>query len=121
MRRVHIDMVEQNFEDLYIIGAGASAGGLEALTAFLSKFPAKSLPVSIFVVQHLSPTYKSMLAELLSKHSSLPVTEAVNNMKIEPSKVYITPPDCNITLHQGRIILSKLHLYSGPKPSVDLF
>ncbi len=104
---------------LCIIGIGASAGGLEALQDFFSHLP----PIenaSIVVAQHLSPTHKSMLVQLLSRQTSLVVSEAIHGKKLEPNKIYITPPDKDISIINEQIYLSKPSAPFGPKPSVDV-
>ncbi len=102
-----------------VIAVGASAGGLEALQEFLSKIP----PIAdccILIAQHMSPTHKSRLVQLLSKCTSLEVKEAENGEKIESQKVYVTPPDKDILLQRGNILLQQPASQVGPKPSVDL-
>ncbi len=106
---------------LFIIGVGASAGGLEALSDFLSHLPPMIDNIAIVVVQHLSPTYKSMLVQLLSKQTPLQVVEIKNDMAVEAGKVYITPPDSEIGITNGVMHLTKPLMSIGPKPSVDGF
>ncbi|MCU0450702.1 MAG: PAS domain S-box protein [Bernardetiaceae bacterium] len=107
--------------NLFVVGVGASAGGLEALSDFLSHLPQPLGQVAIIVVQHLSPTYKSMLVQLLSKQTILAVEEAKNNLPVVAGKVYITPPDSEISIEGGHLHLSKPLVSIGPKPSVDSF
>ena len=102
-----------------IIAIGASAGGLEALQEFLSHLPALE-NACIIIAQHLSPTHKSMLVQLLSRETNLEVEEASHNTLLAANKVYITPPDKDISISLGRIILSKPLVNVGPKPSVDI-
>ncbi|UJP64492.1 PAS domain S-box protein [Mongoliitalea daihaiensis] len=107
-------------ESLTIIAIGASAGGLEALQDFLSNLPILEKS-AIIVAQHLSPTHKSMLVHLLSKETLLTVEEAKSGLKLVPNKVYITPPDKEITISRElKIILQKPSFPIGPKPSVDV-
>ena len=74
-----------------IIGIGASAGGLEALQQFFSYMPANS-GLSFAVVQHLSPDYKSLMADILGKHTEMTVCQAENKMPVVPDTVYLIPP-----------------------------
>lgn len=104
----------------YIVAIGASAGGLEALQDFLTNFPVELKNISIIIAQHLSPTHKSMLVQLLGKNSKLNVQEAKHHAIIETSQVYIAPPDADITVSNEKIILTKPQNQLGPKPSVDL-
>ncbi|MCS7004314.1 MAG: PAS domain S-box protein [Cytophagales bacterium] len=113
--------MEKNLNEFYIVGVGASAGGLEALQEFISHLP-KELPnAAIIVAQHLSPTYKSMLVQLLGRQTSLEVIEARNGLNIVPGKIYITPPDSEIAVKQNFIQLKKAASGVQPKPSVDAF
>lgn len=106
--------------DLFIIGVGSSAGGLEALQEFLSHLPSQLDNFAIIIAQHLSPTYKSLLDQLLGRETHLQVVKAENNMFLESGKVYITPPDSDITIHNNFIHLTKPKSSIGPKPSVDM-
>ncbi|HEV7350928.1 PAS domain S-box protein [Telluribacter sp.] len=105
---------------LYLIGVGASAGGLEALQDFLFHFPSDLADVAIIIAQHLSPTHKSMLVQLLSKQTKLSVSEAKHNAQIQKDCIYITPPDSEITIVNTKFSLVKPHSPTGPKPSVDI-
>lgn len=104
-----------------MIGVGASAGGLEALQEFLSGFPPVMKGVAIIIAQHLSPTYKSMLVELLGRGTKMPVIEIKNGQILKENCVYITPPDSELSLKNMRFVLNKPKLPLGPKPSIDIF
>ncbi|MCG8098830.1 MAG: chemotaxis protein CheR, partial [Candidatus Thiodiazotropha taylori] len=90
----------------HIVGIGASAGGLEAIEAFFKVMPPDS-GVSFVVIQHLSPDHKSLMAELLSKRTRMPVHRAEDGVLVEPNSVYLIPPNKNLRLFHGRIILSE--------------
>ena len=83
-----------------IVGIGASAGGLEAFEQFFARVPARS-GLAYIVVQHLDPTQKAMLAELLQRVTSLVVREAVEQMRIEADHVYVIPPNADLSLAHG--------------------
>lgn len=105
----------------FFVGIGSSAGGLEALTALLPGLPA-GLGLRYVVVQHMSPTHRSMMAHLLSRISSLEVLEVVDGCVPEPDKVYVTPPNHNVVLAEdGRLRLLTPPNETVPKPSVNLF
>ena len=89
-----------------VIGIGASAGGLEALQQFFSYMPPNS-GLSFVVVQHLSPDYKSLMADILGKHTEMSVCQAENRMVVEPDTVYLIPPKKYMTIKDGRLILSE--------------
>jgi len=104
----------------FIVGIGASAGGLEALSQLLPNLP-KNLGLSYVVVQHLSPTYRSMMAQLLGRETTMPVKDIEDGSLPEPNTVYITPPNRNVTLNAGCFRLVVPAKESLPKPSVNLF
>jgi two-component system CheB/CheR fusion protein len=80
-----------------IVGVGASAGGLEALSMLLTHLPVKT-GMAFVLVQHLDPTRPSQLADLLSRVTKMPVNEAIHGMAIEPDQVYIIPPNANLAI-----------------------
>ena len=89
---------------LYIVGIGASAGGLEAINAFFEQVPVKS-GLSFVLIQHLSPDYKSMMPELLTKHTSLKISKVTDATTVEPNTIYTIPADKNITISGGKLYL----------------
>ena len=89
---------------LYIVGIGASAGGLEAINAFFEKVPEDS-GLSFVLIQHLSPDYKSMMPELLAKHTMLKISKITNATTIQPNAIYTIPADKNITVSGGKLYL----------------
>ncbi|MCG8037543.1 MAG: PAS domain-containing protein [Candidatus Thiodiazotropha taylori] len=100
------DELETEAKPTHIVGIGASAGGLEAIEAFFKVMPPDS-GVSFVVIQHLSPDHKSLMAELLSKRTRMPVHRAEDGVLVEPNSVYLIPPNKNLRLFHGRIILSE--------------
>lgn len=98
-----------------VVAVGASAGGLEAFTQLLRGIP-DHVGMAFVFIQHLDPTHHSMLAELLSKSSSLPVVEAKHRAVVEPDCVYVIPPNVRMGILQNRLQLSpreqehRLHL-----------
>lgn len=107
---------------LIIVGIGASAGGLEALTQLMHSLPMDNNSAYI-IAQHLSPTHKTMLVELLSRETKLKVKNAENMERLIANTVYITPPNKNIELNeQNKIILTTPDKNSiQPKPSINVF
>lgn len=89
-----------------IVGIGASAGGLEAFTAFFAHLPPDS-GMAFVLVQHLAPDHKSMLTEILDRGSPIPVVEAQHGMRIEPNRVHVIPPDATLTIQDGRLLVVK--------------
>ena len=120
-RFISPDAGSKGFRPIDIIGIGASAGGLEALQEFLTHLPAGIANIAIIIAQHLSPSHKSMLVQLLSRGTKLQVKEAKNGASLEADVVYITPPDTEISISKSRLSLRKPKNAAGPKPSVDIF
>jgi two-component system CheB/CheR fusion protein len=103
-----------------IVGIGASAGGLEAIEAFFKAMPSDS-GMAFVVVQHLSPDYKSMMVELLSRRTDLPVLRAENGMQVEPDHIYLIPPKKNLTIFHGKLLLEDQKQRDGINLPVDIF
>lgn len=89
----------------HYVGIGASAGGLEALQEFFSHLP-KDTGAAFIVVQHLSPDFKSMMPELLSKHTSMPIYQVRDGMSIDPNAIYLMPPRKSVLIGEGKLLLS---------------
>lgn len=96
-----------------MVGIGASAGGLEAISALLHALPPDT-GMAFVVVQHLDRTHPSQLPELLARTTSMPVFTVEEGATIEPNHVYIIPPNADVTMAEG-----KLHL-SQRKPGVNM-
>jgi two-component system chemotaxis response regulator CheB len=102
------------------IAIASSAGGLAALTSLLAAVPA-SLPAAILVVQHLDPRHRSLIAEILSRRTALPVKQAEDGDRIEPGTVYIAPPDNHLLANaDGTLSLTQTELVHFVRPSADL-
>lgn len=103
-----------------IVGVGASAGGLEALEQFLGSVPAKS-GLAFVVVQHLDPTYKGMIVELLQQSTLLPVVQVEDGMKVEPNHVYVIPPNRDLSILHGVLYLLEPVAPRGLRLPIDFF
>lgn len=104
----------------HIIGIGASAGGMEAIHDLFDYMPVNT-GFSFVVVQHLSPDHKSLMAELLSKHTEMQVREASENMVIEPDSIYVIPNKKLISINQGRLQLDEKVKSRSPNHAIDVF
>jgi two-component system, chemotaxis family, CheB/CheR fusion protein len=85
-----------------VVGLGASAGGLEAFTTFLTNMPPRS-GMAFVLVQHLDPVHKSLLVELLSKHTAMPVMQAEDGTAVAADHVFIIPPNATLTIAGGTL------------------
>ncbi len=103
-----------------IVAIGASAGGLEALKEFFDNVPPDCL-FSFVIVQHLSPDYKSLMAELLSKNTALPIHEIKSNMSVDPGSIYLIPPKKNLTIINGKLLLVDKPKGSELNLPIDIF
>ena len=96
-----IPLSSQNF----IVGIGASAGGLNAFKDFISHIPANS-GMTFILVQHLDPNHRSLLPDLLQKVTSIPIVEIHDNLAIKPNSIYIIPSNKILTIQDGFLKLS---------------
>lgn len=104
--------------ELYWVGIGASAGGLEAIKTLVQSFPENANLIYI-VAQHLSPNHKSMMTELVQRKSKLNVQTVKDGCRAEPNTIYITPPQMDVTVVGDQLHLSAANEQSVPKPSVN--
>jgi two-component system chemotaxis response regulator CheB len=103
-----------------IVALAASAGGLTALSQVLSGLP-DGFPATIVVVQHLDPRHRSLMADILSRRTSLRVKQAEEGDRLEPSTVYIAPPNRHLLVNpDGSLSLSQSELVHFVRPSADL-
>lgn len=103
-----------------IVGIGASAGGLEACSEFFSQLPSNT-GMAFVLVQHLDPSHKSMLTELLSRTTNLPIHEIEDGMQVEPNHIYVIPPNTELgMLHKVLQLLPRSEKTSRHLP-IDIF
>jgi two-component system CheB/CheR fusion protein len=109
-----------SFQQQYVVGIGASAGGLEAITEFFDHLP-EDTQASFVIVQHLSPDHKSLMGELLAKHTAMTVSLAGEGMLLRPNCVYLIPNRNTMTIRQGKLRLSDKIPSNQPNLAVDIF
>ena len=107
-------------EPTYYIGIGASAGGLEAIETFFSHMDPDS-GFAFIVIQHLSPDYKSMMKELLSKKTRMAVHRVEDGMQVAPNSLYLIPPKKNLSIFHGKLMLSEQDHSRGINLPIDVF
>jgi two-component system CheB/CheR fusion protein len=103
-----------------VVGIGASAGGLEAFRQLLDHLPNDTGMAFVFV-QHLDPARESVLAELLSRATDMPVKEVKHGMRVEPNCVYVTPPNTNMAIANGALRLASREETREGRRSIDYF
>jgi len=103
-----------------IVGIGASAGGLEALELFLGKVPVKC-GMAFVIVQHLDPTHKGIMVELLQRATGMSVYQAKDRMKVEPDCVYVIPPNADLSILHDVLYLLEPTAVRGLRLPIDFF
>lgn len=102
-----------------MVALGASAGGLEPLGQFLAQVPVPS-GLAYLVVQHMDPTHKAMLGDLLQRKTAMPVREATETQRIEPDAVYVIPPNTELTVKSGAVHLTAPSQPRGLRLPIDV-
>ena len=103
-----------------VVGIGASAGGLEALQLFFKGVPL-GCGMAFVVVQHRDASHDGLLAEILQRATPMPVHQVTDRMHLQPDHVYVTPPDRDLSLLHGELLLLEPEAHQGPRLSIDYF
>ena len=101
-----LDSTERSNNDFFVVGIGASAGGLSALEKLFDSLPSDS-GAAFVVIQHLSPDFKSLMKELLQRHSEMAVHRVTEGMELQPNSVYLIPPGKNLTVEANLLRLEE--------------
>jgi len=107
-------------DGITVVGIGASAGGLQALQAFFEALPANT-GLAYVVITHLHPEHKSHLAELLQRHTPMPVRQVAGLVKVEKDHVYVIPPNRRLVMEDSQIDLAEFKEPRGQRAPVDYF
>lgn len=89
-----------------VIGLGASAGGLEPLEVFFEQVSLDTI-FAYVIIQHLAPNHKSLMDELLARHTQLPIFIIQDGMEIQPGNIYLNPPKSFVEINNGKFVLSE--------------
>jgi len=103
-----------------IVGIGASAGGLEALELFLANVPQGS-GMAFVIVQHLDPTHKGIMPELLQRTTAMEVFQAKDRLEVKPNCVYVIPPNKDMSILHGHLYLFEPTAARGLRLPIDFF
>ena len=103
-----------------IVGIGASAGGLDAFEKFFTNMPPDT-GMAFVLVQHLDPTHKSILSELIKRYTSMKVLEVEDGMLVEPNSVFVIPPNRYMGILQGKLHLLEPTALPGHRTPIDYF
>lgn len=115
-KRIHKDQPEsrnsaenagsnQQKKPLPVVGVGASAGGLEAFTSLLKALP-PDLGMAYVLVPHLDPSRESAYTQILARTTTMQVVQITTGMRVEPNRVFIIPPNCDLTMSDGVLHIS---------------
>jgi len=103
-----------------VVGIGASAGGIVALTRFFEQAPVDA-PVAYVVILHLSPDHESKLAEVLQRATALPVTQVRDTVPLQARHVYVIPPSRSLKAVDGTLTVSDEMRIEERKAPIDIF
>jgi two-component system CheB/CheR fusion protein len=103
-----------------VVGLGASAGGLQAFSAFLNATPADS-GAAFVLIHHVDPDHKSLMADLLAKHTDMPVVLAQDQTPVQADHVYVIPPKKYLEIKKGVLHLSEPKDRRGTRLPIDMF
>jgi two-component system CheB/CheR fusion protein len=107
-------------DPVFIVGIGASAGGLEAFQQLLASLPNDS-GMGFVLVQHLAPDHESVLSELLTRSTKMPVVEVREGVKVQADRVYVIPPNKDMSIVDGVLHLAPLQPNRARRMPIDLF
>lgn len=103
-----------------VVGVGASAGGLEALEAMFDHVT-ESSGAAFIVVTHLSPDFKSLLDELIARHTAMPVKVVDDGVALRTNTIFVIPPNKDMIIAGGRLVLSDRDMSEHYTRSIDIF
>jgi len=110
---------KQSF-DIPVTAIGASAGGLEPIERFFDSMPSDSGSAFI-IIQHLSPDFRSLMDELLARHSKMDILRIEDGMQLQPDCIYLNPPRSSLTIKNNTLSLEKVNPKDAVYLPIDLF
>jgi chemotaxis response regulator CheB len=116
--KVNLDASQNN--ELTVVGIGASAGGLKALEAFFEALP-ENTGMAYVVITHLHPEHESHLAELLQRHTHMPVRQVTGLVAAEKDHVYVIPPNQRLVMQDSKIDTADFKEPRGQRSPIDYF
>src|SRR5687767_9653309 len=119
-RETQIESAASHRTPTYIVGVGASAGGLEALEKLFANMP-RYTGMAFVVVQHLSPDFKSLMNELLARRTDIAIDRVEDGMLVEPDRIYLIPPKKEMIIAGGRLLLSDKGSSADLSLPIDIF
>lgn len=107
-------------KDFFVVGLGASAGGVKAMQEFFAAMPANS-GMAFVVILHLSPDHESNLAQILQAQTTMPVVQVNKVYEVVPNHVYVIPPNRDLKMVDGIVRPAKQELKQGTRAAIDIF
>ena len=112
--------LNSNADSFPIVGMGASAGGLEALTTFLGAL-SPDVGMAFVMVPHLDPFRESAFTQILSRSTTLPVREVEDGMRVQVNHIYVIPPNCDLTISKGVLHIGSRQVPRTVNLTIDIF
>ncbi len=116
----NLGKVDLNSSKFLYVGVGASAGGLDAIRKFISNIPENN-GMAFIIVQHMDPTHKSGLVNILSRYTPMEVLEVEDNQQVLPEHVYIIPPNKDMGILDGKLQLMEPVELHGLRLPINYF
>lgn len=107
-------------DEFFIVGIGASAGGINALQNFFKHVPEQS-GMAYVVILHLSPDHDSQLASVLQRETKIPTAQVTERIRVQPNHIYVVPPDRHLTIEDSFIAVSPNMQIEDRRAPVDIF
>ena len=107
-------------DEITVVGIGASAGGLKALEAFFDSLPGET-GLAYVVITHLHPEHESHMAELLQRHTQMPVQQVDGLVHVEKDHVYVIPPNRRLVMEDSQIDIAGFDEPRGQRAPIDYF
>ena len=104
----------------FVVGVGASAGGLGAFAKLLQNLP-DDTGMAFVLIQHLDPHHPSILSDLLARDTNMPIAEATDGMEVAADHIYVIPPNSNMAIYHGSLNLLKRDKPPARHLAVDYF
>ncbi|NJK84762.1 MAG: hypothetical protein HC906_01030 [Bacteroidales bacterium] len=111
---------EEKSNDFFVVGIGASAGGLDAIQELFDYLP-NDTGMAFVIVQHLSQNFKSLMDELLAKHTKMPIQLATESITLKPNHIYLNPSNKNIICKNGKIVYQEKDKSHPLNLPIDIF
>lgn len=116
--KVNLDAAQN--DEVTVVGVGASAGGLKALQAFFEALPGNT-GMAYVVITHLHPEHESHMAELLQRHTHMPVRQVDGLLHLERDHIYVIPPNRGLVMEDSQIDLTEFKEPRGQRAPIDYF